>query len=169
MSNEEETLKGATLRNYLVSLQRFRDQGELDGWAPRLLIRLEILARLLPKWLGLPFKGEWTTALEEWDTLDFGSLIGRALVLPFEQGDYFEDAERQWTIASIGLGHDGQRVGRPQKVGKLNQLLIYHLWASGAKTQQELADDYEIGIATVGRIIRKWKPKDEKDTIMIDF
>ena len=169
MSEEEKILEGITLRDYLDSLLRFRERGELGDWTPRLLTRLELIERLLPAWLNLPLQGPATAAIEDWDTFDFGSLIGRAVVLPIEQGDYFVNPTRQWEVCSIGLGYDGNRRGRPQSVGKLNQLLIYHLWASGAKTQAELAEDYGIGIATVGRIVRRWKPKDESEQIMIDI
>ena len=151
--------KNLTLKGYLESLRRLND----DHWtAKRALKRLELIETFMPEWLIFDPIEDAGEAVLYWDTLDFGTLLGRGMILKIEQGEYFDNPTHSWNIASLGLGDLTERRGRPEKIPKLNQILIYHLWAAGVKTQHELAEDYGIGIATVQRIIRKWKPKNEK-------
>ena len=72
--------------------------------------------------------------------------FGKALVLVIEVG------------ANKLQVSDAPRRGRNDKLDTVTQSNIYVLWGTGQKTQLELAYDFGIGIATVRRICRKFKP-----------
>lgn len=55
-----------------------------------------------------------------------------------------------------GLVGNGR--GRPIKLTHTRQVEIYELWAGKHATQEELAEKYSVGIATIERVIRRWKP-----------
>ena len=125
--------------------------------------RLEIIERVIPEWLEfrIPEIQQLYQAIGEWDTSEFATLIGRAVVYPNEAGQKgrFREPIDLWELARIGLGAEPANRGRPRATDRLTQIRIYSLWQAGQKTQQEIADEFDIGIATVGRIIRDIKSK----------
>ena len=114
--------------------------------------------------MGLSKDHELRTAIDEWDSYDFAALLGRMIVLPRELGNrsLLIDHNFRWVMTSIGLGNTTHKRGRPLAVGETEQRLIYTLWTIDYRTQEQLAQEFNIGIATVQRIIRKWKKRSEK-------
>ena len=151
-----------TLGQYLERIERAYQLGG-KNWVKQSvqeLKRLLIIKDLVPAWLNLIVLHPLHIAIRELDILDFGALVGRAIVIPREadeaDGD-FTDPERLWFFASMGLATGG-RVGRPEAMGTLQQIKIYLKWTMGM-TQKELAEGYGVSASTIERIIRRWKPK----------
>ena len=152
--------KNVTLGDYLNNLRNtFVDRQTLRVPYLNTLQRLEQVNYYLPAWLAFGYNHPLREAIQHWDTLDFGAMIGRALTLAWEtrnsEKPYFEP-EELWTVASAGLGKDDRR-GRTQKVSDLDQARMYILWSRGGRTQQELAEEYEVSLATVERIVKRFK------------
>lgn len=123
--------------------------------------RLELVACAVPSWLDLDITHPLRYAIEHWKVEDFALLIGRAGVFPIEPGyqKLFQTPEDIWYMAQRGLGGDPEKRGRPSKLSESEQLLIYEQWSRGFHTQEELASLYNLGIATIRRIVKKWKPE----------
>ena len=133
---------------------------KLDIYA-KIAKRLELVACAVPSWLDLDITHPLRYAIEQWKVEDFALLIGRAGVFPIEPGyeRLFQTPEDIWNVAQRGLGGDPERRGRPSKLSDSEQLLIYEQWSRGFHTQEELASLYNLGIATIRRIVKKWKPE----------
>jgi hypothetical protein len=150
----------STLQEYLELLRRWKAEDKSQDFHvfERTLKRLELIKHHVPLWMKLSSKHSIVKAIHDLDALDFGTVIGRAMVVQTEEEfSPIEDIEALWLIATIGLSPN-RRIGRPEAVGTLTQLFIYFEWTQGNKTQQELATEYEISVPTVERIIRRWKP-----------
>lgn len=151
--------EGARTLQEVVDWFRAEDD-TLNETGDRIRNRLLLIERLLPAWLAFDAKHPVFGAVLELDALDFGTLLGRAIVLPMEEGKEFEDIETQWLFASAGLPLSSTKIGRPEAVGTMTQIVIYYQWLGGESTQKELAEEYQVSPATIARIIRRWKPKD---------
>jgi hypothetical protein len=156
-------VRARTIRDTLTDLREAGERGEdrtrLEYWVRRRR-RLEVIERAVPAWLDLPAAHPQHRAIDKWTSAEFAVLIGRAVVYPAEPGDYeaLQDPRILWDFAGAGLGGNPDRRGRPSRLSTQDQILIYDLWSHGVSTQERLANQFHVSIATVKRIIRKWKP-----------
>jgi hypothetical protein len=134
-------------------------ESNLNTYRQKVLTRLEVIERAVPFWLDFVANHPLMYAVRTWGIEDFAILIGRGAVYPSESTHrkLFKDGEEVWLVAQKGLGHERERRGRPSKVNEHNQFLIYDYWSRGMYTQEELAKMFKVGIATIKRIISKWK------------
>jgi hypothetical protein len=152
-----------TIRDILTELREAKERGEewtgLE-YAARRRRRLEVIERAVPAWLDLPAAHPLHRAIDRWPSEEFAVLIGRAVVYPEEPGDYgaLQDPRTLWDFARAGLGGNPDRRGRPSNLSTEDQILIYDLWSHGVSTQAQLADQFKVSIATIKRVIARWRP-----------
>jgi hypothetical protein len=152
----------ATIRD-LLNYYREAEKKEADWLGleqfERVFNRLQLIECAIPSWLDFAIDHPLIYAVERWDYEDFHVLIGRGAVKPREPmfKKLYQTGQEIWMFAQQGLG--GERRGRPSTLHKQQELQIYESWSRGFHTQQELADIHRVGIATIKRIIKKYKPE----------
>ena len=149
-----------TIRRYMKALQHEAEKKELPPFFLRAVARMQLIEKIIPPWLDFDFGHALRNAVEDWDPDDFATLIGRAIVYPNE-GIKFANPLDLWLFTQMGLGKKPKTTGRPPKLDKVQQMMIYDLWGTGAFTQQEVAELYGVSLRTVARIIQTIR--DEKE------
>lgn len=144
-----------TIRQYADVLAHEESKGTLPSYFARVLARLRLIEKLIPGWLEMDFGHALREAVEGWEVGDFAILIGRAVVYPNEQAE-FMDPQQIWLFAQTGLGGKPKGEGRPPKIDRTQQVIIYDLWQQGGGvTQQDIAEIYGVSVRTIARIIQK--------------